>query len=87
MNKTALLLTACAGMANMAAAQTQKPNIVIIYTDDMGIGDLSCYNSGWVMTHYALKGVTLSPLLDISSAKFAFPSRYDERYVSHRMGD
>ena len=50
MNKTALLLTACAGMANMAAAQTQKPNIVIIYTDDMGIGDLSCYNSGWVMT-------------------------------------
>lgn len=28
----------------------QKPNIIIIYTDDMGIGDLSCYNSGWVTT-------------------------------------
>lgn len=32
-----------------ASAQNQ-PNIIIIYTDDMGIGDLSCYNSGWVTT-------------------------------------
>lgn len=31
-------------------AQKQKTHIVIIYTDDMGIGDLSCYNSGWVTT-------------------------------------
>lgn len=31
-------------------AQVEKPNIVIIYTDDMGMGDLSCYNSGWVTT-------------------------------------
>ena len=28
----------------------EKPNIIIIYTDDMGIGDLSCYNSGWMHT-------------------------------------
>lgn len=28
----------------------EKPNIIIIYTDDMGIGDLSCYNNGWVQT-------------------------------------
>ncbi|MGI6242336.1 MAG: sulfatase [Prevotella sp.] len=28
----------------------QKPNVLIIYTDDMGIGDLSCYNGGWVST-------------------------------------
>lgn len=27
-----------------------KPNIIVIYTDDMGLGDLSCYNSGWVST-------------------------------------
>jgi len=29
---------------------TEKPNILIIYTDDMGIGDLSCYNNGWAKT-------------------------------------
>lgn len=29
---------------------SEQPNIIIIYTDDMGIGDLSCYNSGWVKT-------------------------------------
>lgn len=28
----------------------ESPNIIIIYTDDMGIGDLSCYNSGWITT-------------------------------------
>ena len=32
------------------APTIEKPNIIIIYTDDMGIGDLSCYNSGWVST-------------------------------------
>ena len=52
MNKAILLLTACGGLIHTmdATAQKQKPNIVIIYTDDMGIGDLSCYNSGWVAT-------------------------------------
>lgn len=30
--------------------KSAKPNIIIIYTDDMGIGDLSCYNDGWVKT-------------------------------------
>lgn len=28
----------------------RKPNILIIYTDDMGIGDVSFANSGWVRT-------------------------------------
>ena len=33
-----------------SSIDTKKPNIIIVYTDDMGIGDLSCYNSGWVKT-------------------------------------
>ncbi len=64
MNKTIFFLAACSGLLTGGtqairgaapapapeAGRQQKPNIVIIYTDDMGIGDLSCYNSGWVTT-------------------------------------
>lgn len=51
MNKSIFIAGACSLVAGSAMAATQdKPNIVIIYTDDMGIGDLSCYNGGWVMT-------------------------------------
>ncbi len=32
------------------APTAEKPHIIILYTDDRGIGDLSCYNSGWVQT-------------------------------------
>ncbi|MFD2603988.1 sulfatase-like hydrolase/transferase [Euzebyella marina] len=37
-------------LRNQTIAQSNRPHIIIIYTDDMGIGDLSCYNSGWVTT-------------------------------------
>ena len=52
MNKTILLLTVCCSLNHVidVTAQKQKPNIIIIYTDDMGIGDLSCYNSKWIST-------------------------------------
>lgn len=51
MNKSILLLGACTLATGTAMAVThENPHIIIIYTDDMGIGDLSCYNSGWVMT-------------------------------------
>ncbi|MDR0745736.1 MAG: sulfatase-like hydrolase/transferase [Mediterranea sp.] len=40
-----------AGLVSVCSAQAvEKPHIVIIYTDDMGIGDLSCYNNGWTAT-------------------------------------
>lgn len=51
MNKTNLLLSICGGLTCAFTAQAQeKPHVIIIYTDDMGIGDLSCYNSGWATT-------------------------------------
>lgn len=42
-------LCGCLLLPSVVSSQ-EKPNIIIIYTDDMGIGDLSCYNSGWVCT-------------------------------------
>lgn len=54
MKENILLLSALASIpaftATAQAANKEKPNIIIIYTDDMGIGDLSCYNSGWTST-------------------------------------
>lgn len=58
LSKSSLLLAPAAlalagqacGTAENKQASAQKPNVLIIYTDDMGIGDLSCYNDGWITT-------------------------------------
>ncbi len=44
---TALLL---APLATLNAAETSKPNIVFIFADDWGWGDLSCHGHPWLKT-------------------------------------
>lgn len=46
-----IISTSSSCKEDMSAIQNlEKPHIIIIYTDDMGIGDLSCYNGGWTNT-------------------------------------
>lgn len=70
---TALLLT-----SSIVLAQNSKPNIVIIYVDDLGYGDLSCYGATEVATPHvdklANKGIRFTDAH--SSAATCTPSRY-----------
>ena len=38
-------LSALAGATALAAKTTRPPNVVFIYCDDLGYGDLGCYGS------------------------------------------
>lgn len=51
-------------LSSGSPVQPKKPNVVIILTDDMGYGDISCYNSSQVKTpnidRLAKKGVSFT---------------------------
>jgi arylsulfatase A-like enzyme len=83
---TALLL---ATLASLQAADASKPNIVFIYADDWGWGDLSCHGNTWLKTprldKLASEGIdfqqfnVLSPICSPSRAAALtgrFPSRF-----------
>lgn len=59
------------------AAQNDPPNVIIIYADDLGLGDLACYGSDRFQTPYidrmAREGVRLTDFS--SSCPYCAPSR------------
>ena len=53
MNRSLILSACCLSGAVMTGCtheQTQKPNIIFIYADDIGYGDLECYGATAVRT-------------------------------------
>ncbi len=79
MKKTLTLASSLAVVATAMAANDQMPNVVIIYADDLGFGDVSCYNPrGKIITpnidKLADKGVRF---IDAhTSSSISSPSRY-----------
>lgn len=79
MNRRELLRLGASALAlPLGAQQTQRPNIVLIYADDAGYGDLSCYGATRVKTpnldRLAAEGVRFSDVH--TSAATCTPSRY-----------
>lgn len=70
-----LLLILCASLSLHAR---QKPNVIIIYADDLGYGDLSCYGSKIIATpnidRLAIEGIRFSNAHATSPT--CTPSRY-----------
>ena len=48
--KKQIIISAVLGAAAAGSAQNQKPNVVLIVADDLGIGDLGCYGSEKIPT-------------------------------------
>lgn len=69
---------ALAAAASPAFAQTRKPNVVLIYADDLGYGDLGCYGAKRVPTpnidRLAREGLRLTS--GYATAATCTPSRY-----------
>lgn len=71
-------LAACSPEAATQEAETRPPNIVLIYIDDLGYGDLSCYGAKGVQTPFvdsmAARGLRFTDAH--CSAATCTPSRY-----------
>jgi len=66
----------CVGLFSVADAQ--QPNVILIYTDDLGYGDLSCYGAQMVNTPHidSLAAIGLRFTQCYSTAATSTPSRY-----------
>ncbi|HTM50017.1 MAG TPA: sulfatase [Bryobacteraceae bacterium] len=74
--RTFLKTAALAALTARARAQSKPPNIVLIYADDLGYGDLSCYGSNIAtpnLDRMAADGIRLTHFYSASSV--CSPSR------------
>ena len=88
-----LLLSPLASLRADGTAQATKPNIVFIYADDWGWGDLSCHGHPWLKTpnldRLASQGIdfqqfnVLSPVCSPSRTA-VMTGRYPARFCIHQ---
>ncbi|EMI42025.1 sulfatase [Rhodopirellula sp. SWK7] len=91
----ALIVSLCVGATGVGAVSPERPNIVLIFTDDQGYADLSCFGGTHVHTpridQMALEGTRLTsfymgaPLCTPSRAALmtgCYPRRIDMAYGS-----
>lgn len=75
---TLITLTAFNACQQKNSSSGKKPNIIIIYADDLGYGDLSCYGAGAVQTPHidslAAEGLRFTNAY--AEASTCTPSRY-----------
>ena len=71
-------LTGCAQAQKQEAPDLKRPNVIVIYSDDLGIGDLSCYGATKISTpnidKLAAQGVQFTNAYATSAT--STPSRY-----------
>lgn len=84
------LLTGCNQKVQKDNGQnSQKPNIIYIFADDLGIGDLSCYGATKVSTPHidrlAGQGVQFTNAYANFRHQYPFPLRTIDRYVPWRQ--
>jgi len=76
--KAGLLTASALTLASLQAQENERPNIVLIYADDIGFGDFSCYGATCVQTPHtdalADNGVRFTNAH--SAAATSTPSRY-----------
>ncbi len=80
MTRKSYLLSPAAGLCIglFSVADAQQPNVILIYTDDLGYGDLSCYGAQMINTPHidSLATAGLRFTRCYSTAATSTPSRY-----------
>ena len=83
-----VMLTGCNHAPQKSNGQNgQKPNIIYIFADDLGIGDLSCYGATKVSTPSRRTGSTIHQCLRHLGHQYSFPFRTPHWYVSLAAGE
>lgn len=77
MKKNIKYAYACLLLPAVSPAMAERPNVIVIYVDDMGIGDLGCYGARFVRTPHidrlAAEGILFNQYY--SAAPVSSPSR------------